>query len=1144
MSQRCGDRDRDREHDRERELQWSARRMGTSLLLQLSAHERELDLVFLDHSYAKPWSAHPDASAARPARLLFITPRRHLGTAPEADVPIDVETVTPTPVPLYDNQKARSVMNECERHVMFARTDADAPPPPDDWEEHVNRTGWTMAQNKLFNKIHKALQSDRLARLANEGACNEPVLRRIAVDKCARRVRQALASVNWDTKLIQWLHTTLVETLSLPVLAAYLDALQTLKGKIPTLIDRMLLSSTAKTGAAGAEALSLLLKRPWDPAVGVLSHNKPSKLPGSPLILIASSGPANSMFPASRRHRFWQSQLSCLGKVIPIATSLLNNGSGVGVLQCLEHMIGAVRGKVAEIHNHFSHKQIILIGWNTGALVACHVSVMEYVTAVVCLGFPLLTVDGPRGDVDDPLLEMKTPVLFVIGQNSLQCNIEAMEDFREKIRADNSMVVVGGADDNLRISKAKKKSEGLTQSMVDRCIQDEIADFLTGVLTRAESHLGSDPRDLDAEKKKKPRDSTRRDLSFDLPERNSRPTSPAAKVPASPSGSEVGTFSRQDLSSVSSSPTSSPKTKVATMSLQKPPTVGTTQLLKRQVPRADTVLTHKQAQAQFAAFLKQNMLVRKALPPGTSSCLFVPVPEPSEGAEKDDVRLQLKRHQPPSPTQCSKSSKRAKIKVTIVSHGDAAAMGTGAALTTQAEIISGKAVPMAMSGVKELSGLLSTPKEIVDSPSPEVSKATLDRAWSNLVWWKVSLGGTGFEVPSVIWERRRVVLNRKLSSAAEASLSPTPAGVPSSTAPSAFHALQSRLVASSTHGLQAQPASALQGAASASSLLQGLSFSLQDIGTKASTLPASMVAAGPSVQSSAVKAPTALQSLSAITTDTGTIVRTIPVPTSLALGASASGKPTAIHQLLTNGGLAKLANSLPGLAQISNQAAGLKAPTTITVTLRGQPGRMSTLSQAAMGTIQPQLEEQPMQTQGPQLLCGALRVGWVSPGSVVTSWEQLQELSDLRQPHGDPLHHVSHQALTKPEISEALAMPVTLLGIQPSSFFSSSSSTGPLLFATLVHPKVGPALQSPSSMLLPTPGKGDRTLGHLRERVILAKSHVLEALETLGRASPVVDNGSTIIHPREAQDNRRLGPSSGWAAPPASPTSHRDPQEG
>ncbi|XP_019635666.1 PREDICTED: KAT8 regulatory NSL complex subunit 3-like isoform X2 [Branchiostoma belcheri] len=582
-------------------------RLGSSLLYQLSARERELDLVLLDHCYAKPWSQHPDASHARPARTLFVPKNiRHQQNEPintKAEIPVDV-VGAPKPVAVpYDGVKARSVMNECERHVNFARTDSVEPPNDDDWEERLTRTGWTPAQNKLFNKVLKGLQADRLARLTYEGAVNEPVMRRIHVDKCARRVRQALGSVSWDPKLTQWLHQTLVDSLSRPLLAAYLDVLQTLKSKVPGLVDKMISLSTSQ-GAASAEALSLLLKRPWDPAVSVFTTHKPvcslygetttssthRKLPGSPILLIAPSGPTHPSVHHSRRMRLWNNHLSNLGKVIPVTMHTVNGGSGVTVSQLLEHMVSAVKNKVGELRGHFPNRPIVLIGWSVGGLIALHAAVSESVNAVVCLGFPFVGMEGGRGDIDDPLLELKTPTLFVVGQDSPICSVDDMEDFREKIKADNQLVVVGGADEMLRLTRGKKKQEGVTQTMVDRCIQDEISEYLGGILSSQVSSgtltLHSDPpADMEGEvQKKQRRRKVQRDLSTEL----GTTSSPVAKQrPQTPSNSSEG------VASLPSTP-GTPGSKGEKPSPQKVST-GTS-----------TTISGSLYAAQYAAFLKQQ----------------------------------------------------------------------------------------------------------------------------------------------------------------------------------------------------------------------------------------------------------------------------------------------------------------------------------------------------------------------------------------------------------------------------------------------------------------------------------------------------------------------------------------------------------
>lgn len=186
--------------------------------------------IFMDHCYSRPWNWRPESNFLKPTKTLFVPKpqaKKKKSTNPLAPVQdcsetIDIEAVPADNLPVYDTVKAKYLMEECERHAGLARVDDGN----EDWEEQISRVNWTPVQNRLFNGMVHILNCDHLARLAHAGASNEPVLRRVTIDKSVKRMRRLMACVSWDVKLTQWLHQLLMDNLSTQYLASYLDILQ------------------------------------------------------------------------------------------------------------------------------------------------------------------------------------------------------------------------------------------------------------------------------------------------------------------------------------------------------------------------------------------------------------------------------------------------------------------------------------------------------------------------------------------------------------------------------------------------------------------------------------------------------------------------------------------------------------------------------------------------------------------------------------------------------------------------------------------------------------------------------------------------------------------------------------------------------
>ena len=195
--------------------------------------------------------------------------------------------------------------------------------------------------------------------------------------------------------ILNWLHITLADNLTNSFLQIYLDAIQHLRQRVPSLVDKFFTPIKSKPVLSTKISKQIIQQ---DPIQSILNNYKPKRLSHSPLFLIVPNGPQIAHQFTSQRMKHWHSIFGSLGKVITINIS--QNKNNMRVSNCLKELRYAVKDKINECKLNFSeNRPLVLVGFGHSSLIAASCALESYnqISATICLGFPLTGINGFRG---------------------------------------------------------------------------------------------------------------------------------------------------------------------------------------------------------------------------------------------------------------------------------------------------------------------------------------------------------------------------------------------------------------------------------------------------------------------------------------------------------------------------------------------------------------------------------------------------------------------------------------------------------------------------------------------------------------------------------------------------------------------------
>lgn len=177
------------------------------------------------------------------------------------------------------------------------------------------RIGWSNIQRSVFTKVARILDQEVLGRLVNEGSCVKAMQCRAIVDSSAAHMRQVLATIAWDFRLIKWLHCLLLDALPPFYMTCYLDILQTLRTKLPTLMERFI---AAHPPDLDVEILTPVLKKKWEPQVAPKVRN----LNQNAVIVALPSMPSSGPVPS--RLQKWYQHLATMTQIVQVTLPIMS----------------------------------------------------------------------------------------------------------------------------------------------------------------------------------------------------------------------------------------------------------------------------------------------------------------------------------------------------------------------------------------------------------------------------------------------------------------------------------------------------------------------------------------------------------------------------------------------------------------------------------------------------------------------------------------------------------------------------------------------------------------------------------------------------------------------------------------------------